>query len=183
MNETSAIDVFISGGLIAYPTEAVFGLGCDPDNEVALNRLLAVKDRPKEKGLILLAGHFSQLLPYIDVSNIPQDQLDIILSRWPDGITQLLPKKKSLSPLLSGVFDTIAVRVTSQADVVSLCEKVNKPIVSTSANFSGKEPAKTWQALDNDLSKQVDFIIRGTTLGNTSPSKIIDALTGNVIRS
>ena len=183
VNETSKVGVFKNGGIIAYPTEAVFGLGCDPDNEVALNRLLTIKNRPKEKGLILLAGNFAQLLPYIDVSRISKDKLDMILARWPDGITQLLPKNESISPLLSGVFNTIAVRVTSQVDVVSLCEQVNKPIVSTSANLSGQEPAKTWQTLDSKLLEQVDFIVRGNTLGNLSPSTIIDALTGKVIRS
>lgn len=183
MNEKSLIDVFNNGGIIVYPTEAVFGLGCDPDNEASLKRLLALKDRPKEKGLILLAGDYQQLLPYIDISNIAPEALQTILSRWPDGITQLLPKQKTLSPLLSGVFDTIAVRVTSQPDVVELCRQTNKPIVSTSANFSGLEPAKTWQTLDNDLLKQVDYLVKGDTLGRTSPSKIIHALTGSIIRS
>lgn len=177
------MDVLSDGGIIAYPTEAVFGLGCDPDNEATLNRLLALKARPQEKGLILLAGDFEQLLPYIDVSNIPGEALTTILSRWPDGITQLLPKQKTLSPLLSGIFDTIAVRVTSQTDVVELCRQTNKPIVSTSANFSGEEPAKTWQSLDPELIKQVDFVVKGTTLNHNSPSTIIDAFTGKVIRS
>lgn len=183
MNETKVVDVFNSGGIIAYPTEAVFGLGCDPDNEQSLKRLLLLKKRSAEKGLILLAGDYSQLLPYIDESKIPQDKRLSMLSRWPDGITQLVPKSHKLSPLLSGKFDTIAVRVTSQADVVALCKQTNKPIVSTSANLSGLEPAKTWQTLDHALAQQVDFIIKGDTLGRTSPSKIIDALTANVIRT
>lgn len=183
MSEKNVIDVFNGGGIIAYPTEAVFGLGCDPDNEASLNRLLTLKDRPQEKGLILLATEFEQLLPYIDVSNISDEMLSTILSRWPDGITQLLPKQKTLSPLLSGVFETIAVRITSQSDVVKLCRQTNKPIVSTSANFSGKEPAKTWQTLDPELIKKVDFVVKGETLGHTSPSTIIDVFTGKVIRS
>ena len=183
VNETSVVDVFNRGGIIAYPTEAVFGLGCDPDNEESLKRLLQLKQRPAEKGLILLAGSYSQLLPYIDDSKIPQDKRFTVLSRWPDGITQLMPKNNKLSPLLSGKFDTIAVRITSQPDVVALCKQINKPIVSTSANLSGQEPAKTWQTLAPGLAKQVDFIIEGVTLGHTSPSKIIDALTGDVIRS
>ncbi|TYK65821.1 Sua5/YciO/YrdC/YwlC family protein [Colwellia echini] len=183
MTEKNVVDVFIQGGIIAYPTEAVFGLGCDPDNEAALSRLLELKQRPAEKGLILLAGNYAQLLPYIDVSKIPPEKLSLILSRWPDGITQLVPKNKNLSPLLSGQFDSIAVRITSQPDVVLLCEQANKPIVSTSANLSGQEPAKTWESLDKTLIEQVDFIIKGNTLGHTSPSKIIDALTDALIRA
>lgn len=182
VSDKSVVEVFNTGGIIAYPTEAVFGLGCDPDNEKALNQLLLLKDRPAEKGLILLAGSYEQLLPYIDVSNIAEEKLATIIARWPDGTTQLLPKKKTLSPLLSGIFDTIAVRITSQSDVVKLCHQVGKPIVSTSANFSGLEPAKTWQTLDVNLLKKVDYLVKGNTLGHTSPSTIINALTGKVIR-
>ena len=182
MNETNVVDAFNRGGIIAYPTEAVFGLGCDPDNEESLKRLLALKKRSAEKGLILLAGNYSQLLPYIDDSQIPQDMRFTVLSRWPDGITQLLPKNKKLSPLLSGKFDTIAVRITSQPDVVALCKQTNKPIVSTSANLSGQEPAKTWQTLSPLLLENLDFIIKGETLGHNNPSQIINALTGKVIR-
>lgn len=182
MNKKNVVDAFKRGDIIAYPTEAVFGLGCDPDNEESLKRLLQLKKRPAEKGLILLAGSYSQLLPYIDDSKIPQDKRIAVLSRWSDGVTQLIPKNDNISPLLSGVFESIAVRITSQPDVVALCKQTNKPIVSTSANLSGQEPARTWQTLDPILSHQVDFILKGDTLGHISPSKIIDALTGEVIR-
>ena len=180
--EETAVDVFNRGGIIAYPTEAVFGVGCDPDNEVALLNLLALKKRPKEKGLILLAANYSQLLPYINDASIPQDKRFEVLSRWPDGITQIVPKNKTLSPLLSGQFNTIAVRITSQPDVVALCNQTNKPIVSTSANLTGEEPARTWDTLDPALVEKLDFVIKGETLGFTSPSKIINALTGETIR-
>jgi L-threonylcarbamoyladenylate synthase len=183
VSKENIVDAFNRGGIIAYPTEAVFGLGCDPDNEESLKRLLQLKARSADKGLILLAGSYAQLLPYIDDSKIPEDKRITVLSRWPDGITQLIPKNNTISRLLSGQFDTIAVRITSQPDVVALCKQTNKPIVSTSANLSGQEPAKTWQTLDVKLSHQVDFIVEGVTLGHTSPSKIIDALTGKVIRS
>jgi L-threonylcarbamoyladenylate synthase len=179
----SAEETYYQGGIIAYPTEAVFGLGCDPDNLQAIEKLLSIKKRSPEKGLILLAANYSQLLPYIDDSKIPQDKRISILSRWPDGITQLVPKSIHINKLLTGIFSTIAVRITSQPDVVALCNKTNKPIVSTSANFSGQQPAKTWQEVEETLSEAVDFIIKGDTLGYTQPSKIIDALTGETIRA
>lgn len=183
MNKPKLIDVFNQGGIIAYPTEAVFGIGCDPDNEYALRRLLALKQRPVAKGLILLAGDYCQLIPYIDERKIPKELLTTILSRWPDGITQLLAKSDTISPLLSGQFDTIAVRVTSQPDVVALCKQTNKPIVSTSANLTGQEPARTWQTLAPELTDSLDYTVKGKTLGHNAPSRIIDALTGVVIRS
>ncbi|GAA5131143.1 L-threonylcarbamoyladenylate synthase [Thalassotalea piscium] len=179
----TAVDFFIKGGIIAYPTEAVFGLGCDPDNIDAIEKLLAIKNRSAEKGLILLAANYSQLLPFIDDEKIPQDKRSTILSRWPDGITQVLPKNKNCHALLTGKFDTIAVRITSQPDVVALCNRVNKPIVSTSANLSGEEPAKTWQALSTHLVDKIDYIIKGQTLGYNQPSTIIDALTGEQFRA
>ncbi|TKB46436.1 L-threonylcarbamoyladenylate synthase [Thalassotalea mangrovi] len=182
MTQLTAASVFADGGIIAYPTEAVFGLGCDPDNSQAIKKLLALKQRPQEKGLILLAGNYSQLLPYVDDNAIPQDKRFSVLSRWPDGITQVLPAKPGLSELLTGQFTSIAVRVTSQPDVVALCQATGKPIVSTSANLTGQPPATTWQQVEQGLGEQVDFIIKGETLGFTKPSTIIDALTGETFR-
>ncbi|MFD2165825.1 L-threonylcarbamoyladenylate synthase [Thalassotalea euphylliae] len=173
---------YTEGGVIAYPTEAVFGLGCDPDNEQAVQKILDIKQRPIEKGLILLAANYSQLLPYIDDLKIPQDKRFSVLSRWPDGITQVLPCTPTTPKWLTGQFDTLAVRVTSQPDVVALCNELGKPIVSTSANLTGEPPAKTWQEVEQYLSQQVDFVIKGQTLGFDQPSKIIDGLTGEVFR-
>ena len=179
---SSAQETFEQGGIIAYPTEAVFGLGCDPDNQTAVENLLQLKQRAVSKGLILLAGNYSQLLPYIDDSKIPQDKRFSVLSRWPDGITQVIPANPSIAKYLTGDFATIAVRVTSQPDVVALCKATNKPIVSTSANISGTEPANTWQQVEAMFGSTVDFIIKGETLGFDKPSTIINALTGEVYR-
>jgi len=182
MNDTSVVDIFHQGGIIAYPTEAVFGFGCDPDNEQAIEKLLSLKQRSKDKGLILLAGHYSQLLPYIDESEISQEQLIIIKSRWPAAITQIMPAKTNISPLLSGNFSTIAVRVTQHPVIIELCQRINKPIISTSANLSGEETLTSWQAVKQQFSDQVDYIIEENTLGLTKPSSIIDALTSKVLR-
>ncbi|MFT5757938.1 MAG: L-threonylcarbamoyladenylate synthase [Alteromonadaceae bacterium] len=175
--------IFNEGGVFAYPTEAVFGLGCDPDNDNALRKLLLIKQRTAEKGLILLAGHYSQLLPYIDEAAIPEHKRIKHSLDWPVGITFIYPAQKNVSKLLTGKFNSIAVRITTQPDVVTLCSQVNKPIVSTSANLSQKTPAKFWQALDPLLVNELDFVIKGQTLGYSQPSKIIDVLTGDVIRS
>ncbi len=178
-----AVEVFHQGGILAYPTEAVFGLGCDPDNKDAVEKLLALKRRPIEKGLILLAGNYSQLLPYIDDSAIGQDKHDSVLSRWPGPVTQVLPAKKSISPLLCGAFNSIAVRVTNHPDIVDFCNITGKPIVSTSANITGKPAAKSWQEVQAQFRHDDIFILAGKTLGMTSPSTIIDGLTTEVIRS
>jgi len=176
-------DIFCQGGVFAYPTEAVFGLGCDPDNDNAIQKLLSIKQRSAEKGLILLAGDYSQLLPYIDEEVLPENiRLKYSLD-WPVGVTFIYPAKNKLSTLLTGKFNSIAVRITTQPDVVALCKQVNMPIVSTSANLSGKSPVMLWQDIDPLLVKQLDLVIKGQTLNYSQPSKIIDVLTGNVIRS
>ncbi|OUR63530.1 threonylcarbamoyl-AMP synthase [Colwellia sp. 39_35_sub15_T18] len=178
-----AATIFQQGGIIAYPTEAVFGLGCDPDNNSAINKLLSLKQRSVEKGFILLASHYSQLQPYIDELAITEQQKLLILSRWPSAITQVLPANKNISPLLSGVFDTIAVRVTQHPDVIALCEQTGKAIISTSANLSGKPAAATWQMVLQQFPTQLDYLMKTETLGRTSPSTIINGVTSKVLRA
>jgi L-threonylcarbamoyladenylate synthase len=178
-----AAEVFQQGGLIAYPTEAVFGLGCDPENDSAINRLLSVKQRSADKGFIILASDYSQLLSYIDESKISVEQKSKILSRWPGAITQVLPANKAISPLLSGTFDSIAVRITQHPDVIALCRKTNKAIISTSANLSGKPAATSWRKVLQQFPTQLDHLIKGETLGFTAPSMIIDGISGKVLRA
>lgn len=180
---SAILNIYNQGGIIAYPTEAVFGLGCDPDNIDAIQKILSIKQRPKSKGLILLAGAFEQLLPYINIEQLTSQQLDTILARWPNGTTQVLPASSSIPDYLTGDFDTIAVRITNQPDVVSLCASTGKPIVSTSANFSGETPARTWQEMDATLLQSIDYLIKGETLNFQQPSTIIDGLTGDVFRT
>ena len=177
-----AAEVFSQGGIIAYPTEAVFGLGCDPDNDQAVNKLLLLKQRSVDKGLILLAANYTQLLPYLNDDAISQEQRSNILSRWPDALTQVLPANSNISPLLCGVFDSIAVRITNHPDVVALCELTNKAIVSTSANLTGQPPATTWLQVEQQLGDKIDCIIKTDTLGFLKPTCIINGLTGDIIR-
>lgn len=180
---SAILNIYNQGGIIAYPTEAVFGLGCDPDNIDAIEKILSIKQRPKSKGLILLAGAFEQLLPYINIEQLTEQQLDCILARWPNGTTQVLPASAKTSDFLTGDFDSIAVRITNQPDVASLCASTGKPIVSTSANFSGETPARTWQEMDANLLLSIDYLIKGETLNFQQPSTIIDGLTGDVFRT
>lgn len=179
----SLTDIFHQGGIIAYPTEAVFGLGCDPDNDLAIEKLLRLKKRSKEKGLILLASNYSQLLPYIDDTAIPQDKRFSVLSRWPGPITQILPANKNLSALVSGAFTTVAVRVTDHPDIIDFCNTTGKPIISTSANLTGQPEARTWQEVETQFDEKIDGLMKTQTLGYTNPSTIINALTGEILRS
>jgi L-threonylcarbamoyladenylate synthase len=173
---------FNNGLLIAYPTEAVFGLGCDPDNNDAIRNLLEVKNRPMEKGLILVASTYSQLLPYVKDSAIPMDKRTEIFSSWPGPITWLLPKSPSLSDLITGGSDLVAVRVSNHPVVRAICNELDKPIISTSANLAGHQPAKTAVQVKRQFAESV-LLIEGEVGVSSNPSSIKNSLTGEILRA
>ncbi|MGC6390072.1 L-threonylcarbamoyladenylate synthase type 1 TsaC [Ewingella sp. S1.OA.A_B6] len=180
-NFSAVLDALDQQLVIAYPTEAVFGLGCDPDSEAAVDALLALKHRPREKGLILIADNYQQLLPYIDDSALSASQRQHILSQWPGPITWVMPAKSTTPKWLTGQFSSLAVRVTDHPLVKELCRSFGKPLVSTSANLNGQPPCR----FADEVRKQFghDFpLLAGNVGGRVNPSEIKDALTGQLIR-
>ncbi|QCR34861.1 L-threonylcarbamoyladenylate synthase type 1 TsaC [Nissabacter sp. SGAir0207] len=167
--------------VIAYPTEAVFGLGCDPDSEEAVNALLALKQRPKEKGLILIAADYSQLAPYLDEAQLNEQQKEAIFASWPGPVTWVIPARAGTPDWLTGRFSSLAVRVTNHPLVVELCQQFGKPLVSTSANLTGLPPCRT--AAEVSAQFGADFpIVVGEVGGRKNPTEIRDALTGDYVR-
>lgn len=164
------------GGIIAYPTEGVFGLGCDPCNAKAVLKLLRIKKRPVDKGLILIAADIDQLKPY--VTDIP----DKVRQSWPGPVTWLLPARKDVPHYLRGKHDTIAVRVTAHPIAAALCRETGSALVSTSANLSGQRPA----ASDRDVRRRFDtafiYVVPGQTSTPGKPTPIRDARSGSRIR-
>lgn len=178
---TESCDLLKKGEVIAYPTEAVFGLGCDPDCESAVLKLLTLKQRTIEKGLILIASHYQQLIPYIDESILTNEQKQQAFTSWPGPVTWIFPKNINTPYFLTGKFNSIAVRVTCHPLVCKLCELFDKPLVSTSANLSAHEPCRT----ANEVAKQFgeNFpILKGETGQRSQPSEIRDIQTGYIIR-
>ncbi|HDZ8833212.1 Sua5/YciO/YrdC/YwlC family protein [Aeromonas dhakensis] len=169
-------------GVIAYATEAVFGLGCDPDSEAAVQRLLAIKQRPVEKGLILIAAELAQLQDYIDLDQLTSEQLARVEASWPGPFTWIMPARPDTPAWLTGQFDTLAVRVTAHPQVQALCRAFGKPLVSTSANLTGEEPARRLADIGELLASQLAYILPGEVGGQANPSEIKDARTGAVIR-
>lgn len=169
-------------GVIAYATEAVFGLGCDPDSEAAVQRLLAIKQRPVEKGLILIAAELAQLQDYIDLDQLTSEQLAKVEVSWPGPFTWIMPARPDTPAWLTGQFDTLAVRVTAHPQVQALCRAFGKPLVSTSANLTGEEPARRVADIGELLASQLAYILPGEVGGQANPSEIKDARTGAVIR-
>lgn len=178
---TSIIAVLRNQQVIAYPTEAVFGLGCDPDSEKAVNALLALKQRPWEKGLILIAADYAQLLPYIDDSALNDQQRARIFATWPGPVTWVIPARPETPRFLTGRFNSLAVRVSDHPLVQQLCRQYGKPLVSTSANLSGQEPCRTSEDVLLQFGQGFP-VLAGSVGGRLNPSEIRDALTGQQIR-
>lgn len=169
--------------VIAYPTEAMFGLGCLPYDEIAVRQLLALKQRPVEKGLILIAADYSQLLDYVDDKKIPQDQRFNVFSKWPGAITLALPAKANVPQFLRGQYDTIAVRVTAFEPARRLCKALGTALVSTSANIQGEPALTTAKQVEQVFGGQLGWIMPGNVGTQTKPSQIYNPLTGEMIRA
>lgn len=167
--------------VIAYPTEAVFGLGCDPDSEKAVNALLALKQRPWQKGLILIAANYEQLKPYVDDAALTDSQRETIFSVWPGPVTWVIPTRPETPRWLTGSFDSLAVRVSDHPLVQQLCSQYGKPLVSTSANLSGQEPCRTTEEVRIQFGSSLP-VLAGLVGGRLNPSEIRDALTGKQFR-
>ena len=174
-------NVLADDGVIAYPTEGVWGLGCLPDCLTAVQHILDLKRRPAHKGLILVAAEPEQLSPWIDWGALPLDRLTEILSTWPGPITWVLPTFPHVSPLLRGKFDTLAVRVSAHPVVRELCLR-HGPLVSTSANHAGRRAAKTELQVRQWFNNEIDAVIPGKLGGRKGPSEIRDGLTGESFR-
>lgn len=175
-----AAEALKNGGVIAYPTEAVFGLGCDPRNQAALKRLLQLKSRDTEKGLILIAASYKQLKPFL--SQLDKETEEELLASWPGPITWLVPANEEVSSNLCGKHSTLAVRVSNHPLVQKICHAFGGAIVSTSANPEGKEPARNAEQVKDYFNDNLDAIVEGQTGGLNKPSEIRDALTKQVIR-
>ncbi|GHD97769.1 threonylcarbamoyl-AMP synthase [Pseudocitrobacter faecalis] len=167
--------------VIAYPTEAVFGVGCDPDSEIAVHRLLELKQRPVEKGLILIAASFEQLEPYIDDTALTTAQREAVFACWPGPVTFVFPAKATTPAWLTGRFDSLAVRVTDHPVVIELCNAYGKPLVSTSANLTGQPPCRTTEEVRQQFGDAFP-VVDALTGGRLNPSEIRDALTGELFR-
>ena len=168
------------GGVVAYPTEGVYGLGCDPLNADAVQRLLAVKARAADKGLILIASNQAQLDDFLlPVSPEVQMQLD---RDWPGPVTWIIPCSRQVPELVRGGRPTLAVRVTAHAVAARLCDAFGGALVSTSANHSGEPPCMDAASVEATLGADIDAIINAPLGGLTGPTPIFDAVTGQQLR-
>lgn len=173
-----AADVLLEGGVIAYPTEGVFGLGCLPEDTEAVLRILRIKRRDPAMGLILIASTREQLDGWIC---LPDD----VAIPEPDParpITWIVPPGPLVHTLIRGKHPGLAVRLSSNPTAAAICDAVDSPIVSTSANISGKPTARNRHVLRRQFAGRVDFIVPGDCGPSSGPSEIRDIVSGKVLR-
>jgi L-threonylcarbamoyladenylate synthase len=176
----SALSCLKQGLVIAYPTEAVYGLGCDPFNLSAVQRLLTIKGRSMEKGLILVASEWSQIESLIEP--IPPPSLAQIFSTWPGPNTWVFPANQHVPDWIKGRHSTIALRISAHPIIQELCRTFASPLVSTSANRESELPLRDTRSVEIMFGKQIDFIVPGKVGGQANPTTIRDAITGEYIR-
>lgn len=175
-----AAETLRRGGVIAYPTEAVWGLGCNPFDADAVEHLLALKQRPQSKGLILIAANMEQVEPFID--HIDDLQRQRLKNSWPGPITWLVPTNYRAPDWITGKFNSLAVRVTAHPVAAALCLAYGGPIVSTSANVQGRPPARTRLDLLRHFGNALNAITPGEVGKRLTPSEIRDLATGQIVR-
>lgn len=176
------------GKIIIYPTESVFGLGCDPDNEEAVCTLLKMKNRSWKKGLVLVAANYGQLYKYIDDNCLNTRQRSYMFASWPGPTTWLVPARVNTPNWLTGKFSffSVAVRISSFGLIRRICLAFKKPLISTSANLSGYPPARSILEVYNQLgnNKNSFFIYKKSIPGGAlNPSSIRNVITGELIRA
>lgn len=168
-----------SGGVLAYPTEAVFGLGCDPDNHAAFEKIFALKQRPPEQGVLLIASDFPQIADWIEA---PPEAIARAQATWPGPYTWIFPRTNRVPEWVAGGHSGIALRITAHPVAAALCRAFGGPIVSTSANVHGQPPARSATEVEAMFSEGLEGVLHGETGGLQRPTPIADAVSGVIIR-
>jgi L-threonylcarbamoyladenylate synthase len=176
----AAVCALRRGGVIACPTEAVWGLSCDPYDADAVTHLLALKGRPVAKGLILVASTEAQL-EFLLTDLTPQ-QRETLTDSWPGPSTWLLPHRGRVPSWICGEHVSVAVRVSNHPLVGALCSAWGGPLVSTSANPSGAQPAKEAFQVQRYFRRGLDYLLPGRVGVTGRPTSIRDLITGQIIR-
>ncbi|WP_022972836.1 Sua5/YciO/YrdC/YwlC family protein [Xanthomonas maliensis] len=178
----TAVHTLARGGVIAYPTEAVWGLGCDPRQEAAVLRLLEIKRRPVDKGVIVVAANVELLRDWVDLDALAPARRDEVLASWPGPNTWILPVTPRAPQCVTGAHDGLAVRISAHPIVAALCATWGAPLVSTSANLAGEPPARRRDDLDPALLATIDGVVAGDVGGLAQPTTIRDARSGQILR-
>jgi L-threonylcarbamoyladenylate synthase len=173
-----AATIIQKGGIILYPTETIYGLGCDLFNEKAVKRLYTIKKRPETKPALVLIGNISMLREL--VVDIPLLASRLMKRFWPGPLTILFKAKKNISPLITAGSGMIGVRLSGSKFCVKLLTVCRIPIVSTSANISGKLFLNDIDSLEKIFATEIDLIVDAGNLPSSLSSTVVDVSSGSV---
>jgi len=168
------------GGVIAYPTEAVWGLGCDPFNKEAVLRILSLKQRPIEKGLILIAGEIDHLTPWKE--SLSPSHYNLLITKTDKPTSWVVPDTKITPNWVRGDHQSVAIRLIQHEPAKALCSQFGKVLVSTSANTAGQPPAMTKDDVIHYFGEQIDAIFDAPLGSTKQPSQVKDLLTNKLYR-
>ncbi|WP_343189874.1 L-threonylcarbamoyladenylate synthase [Buchnera aphidicola] len=171
-----------NGKIIIYPTESVFGLGCDPDNKQAVMNLLKIKNRDINKGLIIISSNYEYIKKYISIKHVPYKNIKKFYKLWPGNFTLLHPAKKSVPSWITGKSKFVAVRITKNKFVHNLCKNFGKAIISTSANLNGLSPCRNIREIFSQFGNNI-CVMYGNVDFKKNPSAIINIVNGEYIRN
>lgn len=177
----AAVSALRDGGIVAYPTEAVWGLGCDPQDRTAVERLFRLKQRPPDVGVLLIGSDFSQFASYI--GPCPEEAIQRALASWPGPHTWIFPRAETVPGWIAGTHRGIALRVTAHPVARALCEIFDGALVSTSANRHGEPPARSVADLWRMFGAELDAVVEGELGGLERPTRIRDAMSGEIVRT
>ena len=180
LDTASAVQQLRAGEIIAYPTEAVYGLGCDPFNETAVRKLLALKGRPESSGFVLIASNLEQLKPWF--APVEPKLLQKAMRRWPGRVTWLFPRAESVPDYIAGDHKTIALRIIAHPACRALCEAFGSALISTSANLSSFPPARSHVEVMDYFADHIAGTLMGELGQGERPSEIRDLATGAILR-
>lgn len=178
----AAADALRQGAVLAYPTEAVYGLGADPDNRAAVEKIFALKGRPATVGVLLIAADFAQVTHLIDHDQLPAGALDPVMASWPGPTTWVFPRSSRVPAWVAGGHQGIALRVTAHAPTAALCRAFGGALVSTSANPHGEPPARSAETVIAYFAERLDAMLDAPLGEQTRSSAIRDVLTGAWLR-
>ncbi len=168
-----------NGGVIAYPTESCYGFGCNPFNYKAIKQILKIKQRDSAKGLIVIASDVKQLDKLIKPLSITDKAK--LKQYWPGFYSIIMPTTDMAPQILTGKHKTLAVRVTKHDLVRQICNFLNMPLVSTSANYSGHKSIKNYRECIRQFGNKV-MVLPGNTSFAKNPSTIVDWKSGKTLR-
>jgi L-threonylcarbamoyladenylate synthase len=174
-----AIEVVKRGGIILYPTDTVWGIGCDASNPEAVKRVFEIKQRADNKALIVLVGSANDVAKY--VQEMPDVAYDLIeFSERP--LTIVYDKGFGLAPALLGEDGSVGIRVTSEEFSATLCRKLRRPLVSTSANISGQPAPAIFSEISEEILNAVDYVVdyRRDDTTKSQPSTVMKLSAGGV---